>query len=172
MQTFVILFRGINVGGKNILPMKALVPILEKANFKNIQYYIQTGNIILHANNDPCAEIQILVAKHFDFSPEIITLTEERFIKALQNCPYTKYEGKWVHFYFCKNNARLALDKIEKYQGDSEHYTLLNNVCYLYAPDGIGRSKFVANIELCLDTPATGRNLNTINKINSLLSTN
>ncbi|WP_310650609.1 MULTISPECIES: DUF1697 domain-containing protein [unclassified Colwellia] len=29
MQTFIILFRGINVGGNNILQMKELVPLLE-----------------------------------------------------------------------------------------------------------------------------------------------
>ncbi len=71
--------------------------------------------------------------------------------------------------FFCHNNIELNLEKINKYLGDSEAFHIDNNVFYLHAPDGIGRSKLVANIEACLGQTATGRNLNTINKIALML---
>ena len=169
MQNFVILFRGINVGGHNKLPMKSLVSLLENSGFKAIQHYIQTGNIILSSKADPTAKIKTIVSQHFNFTPEIISLTTDYFKQAQTQCPYAEYDGKRVHFYFCKNTVDLAIDKIEKYQADSEQYTLINNTFYLYAPEGIGRSKLVANIETCLGTAATGRNLNTINKIGTMI---
>ena len=80
--------------------------------------------------------------------------------------PYkNEIEGKLVHLYFCKSNPELNIDKIKHLSSDSERYTLIGNVFYLYAPDGIGRSKLVANIEAYLGVAATARNLNTVNKV-------
>jgi Protein of unknown function (DUF1697) len=44
MKTCVALLRGINVGGKNSLPMKELVKILELAGCRNVRTYIQSGS--------------------------------------------------------------------------------------------------------------------------------
>jgi len=46
MKTYIALFRGINVGGKNTLPMKELVVILEGLGAQNVKTYIQSGNVV------------------------------------------------------------------------------------------------------------------------------
>ena len=46
MHTWIALFRGINVGGKNILPMAKLREDLESLELKNVQTYIQSGNVV------------------------------------------------------------------------------------------------------------------------------
>ena len=46
MKTYVALLRGINVGGKNPLPMKELVAILEGVGSRNVKTYIQSGNAV------------------------------------------------------------------------------------------------------------------------------
>jgi len=43
MKTYIALFRGINVGGYNILPMKALVALLEQLGARDVKTYIQKG---------------------------------------------------------------------------------------------------------------------------------
>jgi uncharacterized protein (DUF1697 family) len=52
MNTFVILMRDINVGGKNTLPMKALELCLEELGFDNVETHIQSGNVILNPRLD------------------------------------------------------------------------------------------------------------------------
>jgi uncharacterized protein (DUF1697 family) len=47
MKTYIVLLRGINVGGKNLVPMKELVLALGESHYQNIQTYIQSGNLIL-----------------------------------------------------------------------------------------------------------------------------
>lgn len=47
MQTYLLLFRGINVGGKNKVPMNALRAHLEGLGFENVLTYIASGNAIL-----------------------------------------------------------------------------------------------------------------------------
>jgi uncharacterized protein (DUF1697 family) len=41
MQTYIILLRGINVGGNNIVPMKALTEALNEAGYSQVSTYIQ-----------------------------------------------------------------------------------------------------------------------------------
>ena len=47
MSTFVILLRGINVGGKNNVAMAALIECLEELGFSHVSTYIASGNVIL-----------------------------------------------------------------------------------------------------------------------------
>jgi uncharacterized protein (DUF1697 family) len=46
MNTYIALFRGINVGGNNMLPMKELVAILEDLGSRNVKTYIKSGNAV------------------------------------------------------------------------------------------------------------------------------
>ncbi|PKI16850.1 DUF1697 domain-containing protein [Colwellia sp. 12G3] len=169
MKKYIILFRGINVGGKNLLPMKELVPLLENSLFKDVSSYIQSGNLVLKSASEPAEAIARIVLDSFGFSPDIFTLNAAEFATALTHNPYQAFEGKFVHFYFCHHSIELNQEKMAKYLAESEEYLLKGKVFYLHAPDGIGRSKLVANIEACLGQPATGRNLNTANKISTML---
>ncbi|AAZ24270.1 MULTISPECIES: DUF1697 domain-containing protein [Colwellia] len=169
MEKYVILFRGINVGGKNLLPMKALVPLLEEAEFEEISSYIQSGNVVLKSSTNPADVIHKLVMDNFGFSPELFILNEAEFSSAMTNNPYQTFEGKFVHFYFCHNAIELNQEKMTKYLAESEVYLVKDKVFYLHAPHGIGRSKLVTNIEACLGQPASGRNLNTTNKVSAML---
>ena len=169
MKTYITLLRGINIGGKNILPMKALTVLLEKNGLDNIKTYIQSGNIVFTskttANANVDETISELIETQFGFKPQVMVLEKSAFDVAIKNNPYTATEGKTIHFYFCKTKPNIHAEKLAQYQSESEQVHLDHNVFYLYAPDGIGRSKLVANIEACLGVSATGRNLNTVNKL-------
>jgi len=169
VNKYIVLFRGINVGGKNLLPMKQLVPLLEKDSFEDVSFYIQSGNVVLKSVEAPAEAIRTIVLNSFGFSPEIFTLDEAQFSNASSNNPYQAFEGKFVHFYFCHSPIKLNQAKMDKYLAGSEEYFINDKVFYLHAPEGIGRSKLVANIERCLGQASTGRNLNTINKISAML---
>lgn len=172
MQTFIVLLRGINVGGHNKLPMKDLVPLLKSYHYQDISTYIQTGNILLSAKYNPEQDIKKLITLNFGFTPSVFVISVSDFSTAVANNPYQNFDGKLVHFYFCQAPIQLNLEKTQKWQSSTESYHIADNVFYLHAPDGIGRSKLVANIESCLGQAGTGRNLNTINKITMMLEDN
>lgn len=46
MPRYVALLRGINVGGKNPVPMRALKACFEDAGFEDVGTYIQSGNVV------------------------------------------------------------------------------------------------------------------------------
>jgi len=169
MNSYIALFRGVNVGGNNILPMKDLSNLLEKNSYHNVRTYIQSGNVVFQSAGKPDADIHSLIEKKFNFKPEILILKKKEFLKAVENNPFRSTVGKEVHFYFCKTKPEPNLNKLEELKSKSEKYAIKGLVFYLYAPDGIGKSKLVANIEKCLGVRTTGRNLNTINKLVELV---
>jgi len=169
VKTYIVLLRGINVGGNNLLPMKELKILLENYGFVNVRTYIQSGNIILNYSKNPDTYISSLINSKFGFQPKVLTLSKKEFDSAVSNNPYQEYEGKFVHFYFCKQSPKLNTEKLESVVVDTESYTLIDNVFYIHAPDGIARSKLIVNIEKCLGVTATGRNLNTVNKLTEML---
>ena len=78
MNTYVILLRGINVGGKNIVPMASLKKCLEELGFSNVSTYIASGNVILESDK-PTDEVKAQIEKAL---PASFKLDNER-IKAL-----------------------------------------------------------------------------------------
>jgi len=169
METYVVLFRGVNVGGKNLLPMKELISALEENGYQNVKTYIQSGNVVLKGKQFSSGDIAKLVSDKFRFNPEVLILKKSEFLSSIRHNPFHPKEGKSAHFYFCSNKPKVNLENLEKYQAETEEYKLIDRVFYLHAPNGIGRSKLVANIELCLGVPVTGRNLNTIKKLEEMV---
>lgn len=169
MHKYVILLRGVNVGGKNLIAMKELKVLLESNGFHGVQTYIQSGNIVLSNETYPRQKIVEIIESEFGFLPTVLVLSEQAFLSAVSSSPYSKHEAKTVHFYFCDGLPKLDAEKLDKLIAPTERVELVGHVFYLHAPDGIGRSKLVASIESCLGTAATGRNLNTVNKLVSLL---
>jgi len=50
MSTYAVLLRGINVGGKNTIPMAGLKSCLEDEGFDDVATFIQSGNVILRSD--------------------------------------------------------------------------------------------------------------------------
>jgi uncharacterized protein (DUF1697 family) len=177
MQTYIILLRGINVGGNNLVPMKALTQVLTDAGFSQIKTYIQTGNILLqspHSSHESDGaqleqDIAKLIDTHFGFIPDIMQLSLSEFSTAAANNPYKDKPGNTVHCYFCQQLPSPDEARLKALASSTEEYHIQGRVLYLHAPDGIGRSKLAANIEKCLKVPATARNLNTVNKLLQML---
>ena len=93
MSRFVALFRGLNVGGKNKVPMATLQRCLEELGFANVLTYIASGNVILNSDKN-ADEIKSMIEgalpKQFDLDNEIVkvlVLTDEQLRAVVENRP-------------------------------------------------------------------------------------
>lgn len=177
MNTFIALFRGINVGGKNRLPMKELTALLEELGLKSIQTYIQSGNVIFQSRKKQTGklakEISARIGETHGFEPHLILLGTDELQSAIDNNPFPVKEGKSLHFFFLDSVPRKPdLDKLQAVQTKSEQFHLQDKVFYLHAPDGIGRSKLAAKVEACLSVPVTARNWNTVSQLDKMIQDN
>jgi uncharacterized protein (DUF1697 family) len=57
MARYVALLRGINVGGKNLIPMPALKAAFEEDGFEDVRTYIQSGNVVFSTGTSKQAEL-------------------------------------------------------------------------------------------------------------------
>lgn len=93
MTTYVILLRGINVGGKNKIPMAELRTCLEGLGFSGVTTYIASGNVILESDQSPDtikAQIEGALPEHFTLDNELIkvlVLSREQFQAVVDNKP-------------------------------------------------------------------------------------
>jgi len=178
MKIFIALFRGINVGGNNKLPMKELAVVLEKLGLQNIRTYIQSGNAVFQDKAVDAAklaaQIGTAIRKEHGFEPRVLLLDAARLETIVKANPFPEAEaaGNTLHFNFLAEiPTKPDLAGIEKIRASSERCELKGDVFYLHAPDGIGRSKLAANMEKLLGVPMTGRNWNTVSKLREMAAT-
>ena len=93
MNTYVIFLRGINVGGKNKVPMAGLKKCLEEQGFSNVSTYIASGNVILKSNkraNDVKAQIEEVLPENFKLDGKfikVLVLTYKQLQGIIDNKP-------------------------------------------------------------------------------------
>jgi uncharacterized protein (DUF1697 family) len=172
MRTYIALFRGINVGGSNILPMRELVAVLENAGAQNVKTYIQSGNAVFQSEETDASllsnTISAAIKESHGFEPQVLLLGLEDVERAVASNPFPEAESepKTLQVLFLASVPRDPdLDALENIKSDSEQFVLEDNVFYLHAPDGIGRSKLAASAERLLGVSMTGRNWRTVRKV-------
>ena len=90
MKTYLILLRGINVGGRNPVPMARLRGLFEDLGYSDVSTYIASGNVLLRSDNAPAelkAQIEAALPTTFDLHSEridvlVLTLAELRSVVA------------------------------------------------------------------------------------------
>jgi len=171
MKTYILLLRGINVGGRNALPMKELVALLEDLGCRNVRTYIQSGNVVLQTSKNASSlskQVSAKVKERRGFEPCVLLLELQDFIRAIAANPFHEAESdpKGLHFGFLDSvPSKPDLKKLEALKTKSERFQLIDKVFYLHAPDGVGRSKLAANSERLLGSSMTDRNWQTVGKL-------
>jgi uncharacterized protein (DUF1697 family) len=90
---YIALLRGINVGGKNIVPMASLRKRLEELGFTDVSTYIASGNVILESDkpvDEVKAQLEKALPESFKLDDELIkvlVLTRNQLQAVMDNKP-------------------------------------------------------------------------------------
>lgn len=176
MITYIALFRGINVGGHSKLPMADLVGILERLGAQDVRTYIQSGNAVFQYKEVDTTEfakaISLEVDKTCGFAPKVLLLTADDLDRAMDENPFPAPEGdaSTLHLGFLvAKPENVNFERLTALQAGSEHYCLTPKVFYLYAPDGVGKSRLAAGAEKIIGVDMTDRNWNTVCKLKEMV---
>ncbi|WP_158840892.1 DUF1697 domain-containing protein [Polaribacter sp. L3A8] len=174
MKKYIVLLRGINVSGKNKLPMAELRNLLNDLGFKNVQTYIQSGNIILESDEGKsviCKKINEAIKNKFGFDVPVIARTVPQFKKAIASYPFPTDNTKIVAFVFL--NKKVYETKIDVIDIGKDQYLIDNDTVYIYCETGFSKTKLTNNLfERKLLVSATTRNYNTTLKLLELAESN
>lgn len=93
MKSYIVLLRGINVGGKNKIPMAELKRCLEEQGSADVMTYIQSGNVLLRSSLGQNAleqGIEAMLSQKFKLdsaSIKVLVLTREQLQAVVDNKP-------------------------------------------------------------------------------------
>ena len=167
MKKYIVLLRGINVSGKNKLPMAELRDLLNDLGFQNVQTYIQSGNIILESDEGKsvvCNKIKEGIQTKFGYDVPVIARTIPQWKKAIANYPFSTDNTKIVAFVFL--SKKVYETKIEVKDINNDEYVIDNDMVYIHCSTGFGKTKLSNNLfERKLNVTATTRNYNSTLKL-------
>jgi uncharacterized protein (DUF1697 family) len=169
MDQWVILLRGINVGGHGKLPMADLRALLLAMGLQDVQTYIQSGNVVVRGPQPDAGRIMDKVEVNFGFRRDVQVFSAAAFEAVALACPFSPVEGKHLHIWFTGRVERLDLVETIALAADDEALHIGPEAVYLHAPSGIGRSKLAEKLPRYLPTRATARNWSTVQKLRAML---
>lgn len=167
---FVALLRGVNVGGVKVA-MADLRRIAAGLGWGNPTTFIASGNLLFTApGGDHAPALEAALAAEYGRAVEVIVRDAAAMRATLAACPFDPEEGRHVHAFFLWTGTAMDRDLYESLRKPSEELVLQENLAWLHAPEGIGRSKLAETLHKVLPgTQTTARNLNTLRSLVEML---
>lgn len=170
---YVALLRGINVGGKNQLPMKSLAAMFADAGCGNVVTYIQSGNVVFEAKPAIAGRVSDLVVEaisaRFGFHVPVVTRSADEFHAVARDNPFLRAgaDPETLHVAFLANlpsdNDVAALDPN---RSPPDAFVVRGREIYLHCPNGLARTKLTNDyFDRKLATTSTVRNWRTVLKL-------
>ncbi|MFF8959557.1 DUF1697 domain-containing protein [Streptomyces sp. NPDC014894] len=179
-KTYAALLRGINVSGRNRVPMAELRTLLTGLGFGGVRTYLQSGNAFFTtAPEDERAladRVGRAVEEHFGLTVGVLVRDHAYLRAVVDDCPFpaASLEGRQLHVtYFSEPVDASRLASVDPAAYLPEEFRLGDRALYLHAPDGIGRSRLAGVLDRSAPGPgvvATTRNGNTAAKLAELTS--
>ncbi|MFJ9209483.1 DUF1697 domain-containing protein [Streptomyces sp. L-9-10] len=173
--TYAALLRGINVSGHRRVPMADLRELLSELGHGDVRTYLQSGNAVFTSESDDesalGAALEHAIERRFGFTVDCLVRGGPYLRAVAEACPFParSLEGRQLHLTcFSEPVGPERLASLDPAAYLPEEFRLGDRALYLYAPDGLGRSKLagaLARPALFKGVIATSRNWNTVLKL-------
>ena len=172
MTTWVVLLRGVNVGGANKLAMADLRRLVASFGHTDVATYIQSGNIVLKSPESNRARLAAEICGGIEathgLSVSAVLRTPEELRGSLGANPFLgTVDAARVLITFLSEAPRAdGVARLEPDRFLPDRFELRGGELYGYYPNGSGRSKMTLDyFEKRLGVRGTARNLNTVAKL-------
>ncbi len=177
-QTFAALLRGINVGGRNRLPMPELRSLFESLGHDDVVTYIQSGNVVFRsAIADPgrtASAIERRIEETLGVSVTVLLRTAAELTAIEAANPFLDRESdrSKLHVVFlAREPAREDVAGLDPKRSPGDEFHVSGSELYLHLPTGSGRTKLTLDyFERVLRVEATARNWNTLQRLVALIA--
>ena len=176
--THLALLRGINVGGKNKLPMNVLVEMFVEAGCKDVRTYIQSGNVIFNASQSVSARVSdrvtARIAERLGYRTPVILRTTEQLREVTSHNPFFELGAApdTLHVMFLADTpSAIHVAKLDPDRSPPDAFRVCGQEIYMHLPDGVANSKLTnAYFDSKLATTGTSRNWRTVTKLLELMT--
>ena len=154
--------------------MSELTVKLQSAKLKNLQTYIQSGNLIFKhqqlAAEILAGKIKGVIENEFGYQVPVIVLRAAELNEIIASNPFLQNSAKdesMLHVsYLSEMPEQTAINRLNAYADLPNEFAIGNKAVYLYCPHGYSKTKQTNNfLEKRLDVTATTRNWKTSTKL-------
>jgi uncharacterized protein (DUF1697 family) len=169
-----VLLRGINVSGHNMMKMAALKTTLESIGFKNVITYIQSGNVFVETEDESTFgvgyKIRQEILNSFGHDVPTIVIGKNDLELCFKNNPFLKEKDvdtkKLYVAFVSKELSSLAINDLKISQFKPDEAAVDGNKIFIKYDVGAGKTRLDEKyIEKRLGVTATIRNWNTVSKL-------
>lgn len=173
---FIALLRAVNVGGRK-LPMADLRALVGELGFERPETYIQSGNLIFGAKGSDAklaARLEKAIAERFGFTVPAIVRKGSEWRAYIEGNPFAHDINaipKMLHVLLAAKPPPVdAADALARYAKAGERIRIAGDALWIDYGAAVGTSKLTpAAIDRAFGAPATGRNLNTVLKLQDMI---
>jgi uncharacterized protein (DUF1697 family) len=177
MQKSIAILRGINVSGKNKIKMEELRDAISDRGFKNVETYIQSGNIIFDSESNSRLEQRFheIIREEFGYDVPVLVRSIAEFSEIVTSNPFLdesngsedEIEEKYLHVTFLSREPEAdRLKNILDGNYAPDRFIPKGKNIYLYTPGGYGKTRLSNNFfESKLNINTTTRNWKTVNTL-------
>lgn len=168
MTRWVLLLRGINVGGHGKLPMARLRELADQAGLGDPRTYIQSGNLVVTSDLDEAgvlAALGPLLDAELGRPIALLARSLEQWQTIISGTPFPDPDPpKSVHAWLFAGapdaQVRQQVTDLVERQGTTEQIGWGERELYLSTPSGFGISRVAERLPRALakDDPGTARN--------------
>ena len=173
----VAMLRGVNVGGHQKIQMAALKNLCASLGLRDVQTYIQSGNLVFReGHEDPATvarRLEKAIEAGFGFRPAVIVRTASELRKVIAKNPFAGRPGLEPNRLLCVfmdgTPTKQAREQLLALPCEPEELHIIGGEVYIYYPQGMARPKIsLVKMEKTLQCASTGRNWNTVNKLSAM----
>jgi uncharacterized protein (DUF1697 family) len=176
VATRIALLRGINVGGRNQIPMADLRAVCVDIGWTDVQSYIQSGNLIFQADDAPAdceAELEQAIERSFGVSVPVLVRTPVEWTGYVADNPYAEVarsDPNQVMLALSKTPPRqAAVESLQARAADGERIMQIRDALWIHYAGGAGRSKLSPGVlDRLVGSAVTTRNWSTVHKLEEL----
>lgn len=174
--TYVVLVRGINVGGARKLPMAELRRLCADAGCSDVTTYVQSGNVALRSPSGAVAleaAIEGRILDAFGYDVAVMARTVDELASVLGSGIYASQPDatKRIVAFLKTVPPRGALRGLDPERFAPEEVTLRGRELFFHLPEGQGRAKLPDAVARAVDPiPFTARNWATVEKLHAMAS--
>ena len=176
MATSAALLRGVNVGGRNKVPMGELTAALSSLGLEDVVTYIQSGNVVFRSPSGDTRElasgIERRITEVFGLGVTVLLRTPAELDEIAGGNPFLADQANRakLHVVFLDAlPAAGAVEALDPNRSPPDRFSVRGREVYLQLPNGAGRSKLTLDyFERRLGARATVLNWNTLLEMISL----
>ncbi|MEO8878119.1 MAG: DUF1697 domain-containing protein, partial [Polyangiaceae bacterium] len=164
-------------GGRNMLPMKTLIGLFEKAGCSDVKTYIQSGNVVFSASPDLAKRMSVVIEKEierrFRISVPVVIRSSEDIHAVVNGNPFLKagVDPARLHVVFLADapTAKQA-EILDPNRSPGDSFEVRGGEIFLSLTSAAKTKITNAWLDSKLKTVSTARNWRTVLKLHDLLS--